>query len=224
MDRYEDGMTAPRHYVESGDMVRYDAPHEFGMKVNRYGHSYGRRAGESPWMVVAEIFEGAGAHEMSRYRGQPRNAMGQYKRARFSETFEDDKEHLASIIAEECEPEELAEKIVKEASEVITAATSRKIYDMFKEFAELAILICAFAENLPDEMVNAAGDEAVEYWQRKFGGHAARRGYSHSGAMRYSDGDYSEEMRRMYRSSQRDDDYDNPLMMHSRRGYGRRRY
>ena len=218
MDRYEDGMTAPRHYVESGDMVRYDAPHEFGTKMNRYAN----RAGESPWMVVAEIFGGMGKHgsEMSRYRGQPRNSMGRFKRMRFSETFEDDKEHLASIIAEECEPEELAEKIIKEASEVITAASSEKIYDMFKEFAELAILICAFAEHLPEEMVNAAGEEAIEYWQRKFGGHSARRGYSHSGAMRYSDdsGNYSEEMRRMYRS-RRDDDYDNPLMMHSRRGY-----
>jgi hypothetical protein len=40
--------------------------------------------------------------------------------------------------------------------------------------------------------------------------------------MRYSDdsGNYSEEMRRMYRS-RLDDDYDNPLMMHSRRGYRR---
>lgn len=221
MEHYEDGMTAPRHYVESGDMVRYDAPHEYGMKMNRYGHSYGRRAGESPWMVVAEIFDGAANREMSRYRGQPRNSMGRFKRMRFAETFEDDKEYLASMIAEECEPEEIAEKIVKEASEVITAASSEKIYDMFKEFAELAILICAFAEHLPEEMVNAAGDEAVEYWQRKFGGHAARRGYSHSGAMRYSDGDYREEMRRMYRSSRLDDDYDNPLMMHSRRGYRR---
>ena len=222
MDRYEDGMTAPRHYVESGDMVRYDAPHEFGMKMNRYAN----RAGESPWMGVAEIFGGMGKHgsEVSRYRGQPRNAMGQYKRARFSETFEDDKEHLASMIAKECEPEEIAEKIVKEASEVITAASSAKIYDMFKEFAELAILICAIAEHLPEEMVNAAGDEAVEYWQRKFGGHAARRGYSHSGAMRYSDGDYREEMRRMYRSHREDDYEENPLMSYNRRGYGRRRY
>ncbi|MBE6367049.1 MAG: hypothetical protein E7052_03960 [Lentisphaerae bacterium] len=76
-----------------------------------------------------------------------------------------------------------------------------------------------------EEQVNATGEEAVEYWQRKFGGHAARRGYSHSGAMRYSNGDYREEMRRMYRSSRRDDDYeDNPLMRHGRRGYGSRRY
>lgn len=220
MEHYEDGMTAPRHYVESSDMVRYDAPHEFGAKMNRYAN----RAGESPWMVVAEIFSGMGKHggEMSRYRGQPRNSMGRFKRMRFAETFEDDKEHLASIIAEECEPEELAEKIIKEASEVITAASSEKIYDIFKEFAELAIVICAFAEHLPEEMVNAAGEEAIEYWQRKFGGHSARRGYSHSGAMRYSDdsGNYSEEMRRMYRS-RRDDDYDNPLTMHSRRGYRR---
>lgn len=218
MEHYEDGMTAPRHYVESGDMVRYDAPHEFGTKMNRYAN----RAGESPWMVVAEIFGGMGKHgsEVSRYRGQPRNAMGQYKRMRFAETFEDDKERIAGMLAEECEPEELAEKIVKEASEVITAASSEKIYDMFKEFAELAIVMCAFAEHLPEEMVNAAGEEALEYWNRKVGGHSARRGYQHSGAMRYSDdsGNYSEEMRRMYRS-RRDDDYDNPLMMHNRRGY-----
>ena len=219
MEHYEDGMTAPRHYVESGDMVRYDAPHEFGTKMNRYAN----RAGESPWMVVAEIFGGMGRHggEMSRYRGQPRNAMGQYKRMRFAETFEDDKERIAGMLAEECEPEELAEKIVKEASEVITAASSEKIYDMFKEFAELAIVMCAFAEHLPEEMVNAAGEEALEYWNRKLE-HSARRGYQHSGAMRYSDdsGNYSEEMRRMYRS-RRDDDYDNPLMMHGRRGYRR---
>lgn len=219
MDRYEDGMTAPRHYVESGDMVRYDAPHEFGTKMNRYAN----RAGESPWMVVAEIFGGMGKHgsEMSRYRGQPRNSMGRFKRMRFAETFEDDKDRIAGMLAEECEPEELVERIVKEASEVITAASSEKIYDMFKEFAELAIVMCAFAEHLPEEMVNAAGEEALEYWNRKVG-HAARRGYQHSGAMRYSDdsGNYSEEMRRMYRS-RRDDDYDNPLMMHSRRGYRR---
>ena len=224
MDRYEDGMTAPRHYVESSDIVWADAPHEYGMKMNRYGHSYGRRAGETPWMVVAEIFESPASREMSRYRGQPRNAMGQYKRARFSETFEDDKENLASIIAESCEPDEIAEKIVKEASEVITAATTGKDFEMFKEFAELAILICAFAENLPEEMVNAAGEEAVEYWQRKFGGHAARRGYGHHNTMRYSDGNYQEEMRRMYRSHREDDYEENPLMSYKRRGYGRRRY
>lgn len=212
MEHYEDGMTAPRHYVESGDMVRYDAPHEFGTKMNRYAN----RAGESPWMVVAEIFGGMGKHgsEMSRYRGQPRNSMGRFKRMRFAETFEDDKERIAGMLAEECEPEELAEKIVKEASEVITAASSEKIYDMFKEFAELAIVMCAFAEHLPEEMVNAAGEEAIEYWQRKFE-HRSRYGH-----MRYSDGDYSEEMRRMYRS-RRDDDYDNPLTDYSRRGYRR---
>ena len=137
---------------------------------------------------------------------------------RFAETFEDDKERLAMMIAEEYEPEEIAEKIVKEASEVITAASSEKIYDMFKEFAELAIVMCAFAEHLPEDMINAAGEEALEYWGRKFS-YSARRGYHHSGAMRYSDGDYHEEMRRMYRSL-RDDDYaDNPLMMHSRREY-----
>ena len=212
MEHYEDGMTAPRHYVESGDMVRYDAPHEFGTKMNRYAN----RAGESPWMVVAEIFGGMGKHgsEMSRYRGQHRNSMGRFKRMRFAETFEDDKERIAGMLAEECEPEELAEKIVKEASEVITAASSEKIYDMFKEFAELAIVMCAFAEHLPEEMVNAAGEEAIEYWQRKFE-HRSRYGH-----MRYSDGDYSEEMRRMYRS-RRDDDYDNPLTDYSRRGYRR---
>jgi phosphoribosyl-ATP pyrophosphohydrolase len=208
MEKYEDGMTAPRHYVESGDMVRYDAPHEYGMKHNRYS----RADGESPWMVVAEIFGGMGKHgEMSRYRGQPRTSSGRFKRMRFAETFETDKEQLAAMIAEEYEPEEIAEKIVKEASEVITAASSEKIYDMFKEFAELAIVMCAFAEHLPEEMVNAAGEEALEYWQRKVG-HSARYGH---GMMRYSDGDYHEEMRRMYRS--RHDDYDNPLR-HYRRG------
>lgn len=217
MEKYEDGMTAPRHYVESGDMVRYDAPHEYGMKHNRYSHA----AGESPWMVVAEIFGGMGKHgEMSRYRSQPRTSTGRFKRMRFAETFETDKEHLAVMIAEEYEPEEIAEKIVKEASEVITAASSEKIYDMFKEFAELAIVICAFAEHLPEDMVNAAGEEALEYWSRKVG-HSARRGYQ-SGAMRYSDesGNYNEDMRRMYRS-RRDDDYDNPLTGYNRRAYRR---
>lgn len=219
MERYEDGMTAPRHYVEGGEVVRYDAPHEFGAKMNRYSHK-----GESPWTVVAEIFDGSeGAREFSRYRGQPRNSMGRFKRMRFSETFEDDKEYLASTIAEECEPDEILEHATKEASQLITAATSGKVYDMFKEFAELAILVCAFAEHLPEEMVNAAGEEAIEYWQRKFGGHSARRGYSHSGAMRYSDGNYSEEMRRMYRS-RRDGDYDNPLTEYGRRYMGYRRY
>lgn len=214
MDRYEDGMTAPRHYVETNDIVRHDAPHDYGMKLNRY--SYSRRANnESPWMIVAEIF-GGDDREMSRYRGQPRTSSGRFKRMRFSETFSDDKERLAGMIADECEPEEIIEKVIKEASEVITAASSEKIYDMFKEFAELAILICAFAENLPEEMVNAAGDEAIEYWQRKF---AHRSRYGHS-SMRYSDGDYSEEMRRMYRS-RRDDDYDNPLTGYSRRSYRR---
>ena len=82
---------------------------------------------------------------------------------------------------------------------------------MFKEFAELAIEMCAFAERLPEDMVNAAGGETLEYWQRKVG-HSAR--YWHR-MMRYSDGDYNEEMRRMYRS--RHDDYDNPPM-HYRRG------
>ena len=215
MEHYEDGMTAPRHYVESGDMVRYDAPHEYGTKMNRYSS---KKDGSShPWMVVAEIFDGAGGRETMRYRGQPRNSMGQYKRMRFSETFSEEKEHLARIIAEECEPEEILEHATKEASQLITAATSGKVYDMFKEFAELALLVCAFAEHLPDEMVNAAGEEAIEYWQRKYS-HRSRYGH-----MRYSDGDYSEEMRRMYRG-RRDDDYDNPLTDYGRRYMGYRRY
>ena len=45
---------------------------------------------------------------------------------RFAETFEDDKERIAGMLAEECEPEELAEKIVKEACEFITAASSTR--------------------------------------------------------------------------------------------------
>ena len=44
---------------------------------------------------------------------------------------------------------------------------------MFKEFAELATEMCAFAEHLPEDMVNAAGGETLEYWQRKVG-HSAR--------------------------------------------------
>ena len=38
---------------------------------------------------------------------------------------------------------------------------------MFKEFAELAIEMCAFAEHLPEDMVNAAGEETLEYCSAK---------------------------------------------------------
>lgn len=206
MANYSEGMTSPVHYTEGESMIRYDAPHDYGAKLNRYSHA----GNESPWMVVAEIFGGMGSRggEMSRYRGQPRTSTGKFKSMRFADTFEPDKERLASMIAEEYEPEEIIEKVVKEASEVITAASSEKIYDMFKEFAELAIVMCAFAEHLPEEMVNAAGEEALEYWHRKVG-HSARYGH-HGSMMSYSDGDYHEEMRRMYRS-RRDDYEDNPL-------------
>lgn len=205
MANYSEGMTSPVHYTDGEAMIRYDAPHDYGAKLNRYSHA----GNESPWMVVAEIFGGMGGRgEMSRYRGQPRTSTGRFKSMRFADTFEPDKERLASMIAEEYEPEEIIEKVVKEASEVITAASSEKIYDMFKEFAELAIVMCAFAEHLPEEMVNAAGEEALEYWHRKVG-HSARYGH-HGSMMSYSDGDYHEEMRRMYRS-RRDDYEDNPL-------------
>lgn len=216
MANYSEGMTSPVHYTDGEAMIRYDAPHDYGAKLNRYSHA----GNESPWMVVAEIFGGMGGRggEMSRYRGQPRTSTGRFKSMRYADTFESEKEHLAATIAEECEPEELLEKIIKESSEVITAASSEKIYDVFKEFAELAILICAFAEHLPDEMVNAAGDEALEYWERKFT-HKSRRGYDYNrNAMHYSDemGRYHEGMRRMYRS-RRDDYEDNPLMGYERR-------
>ena len=76
---------------------------------------------------------------------------------------------------------------------------------MFTDFAELAMLICAFAENLPEEMVNAADKEAVEYWQCKFGGHDACRGYSNHNTMRYNNGNCHEAMRQMYSSFRKDD-------------------
>ena len=64
----------------------------------------------------------------------------------------------------------LIEKAIKEASEFIQRATDGDEYEMFKEFAELCILMKAVAEFMPEELEEKACEKALEYYSRKVEG------------------------------------------------------
>ena len=179
---YAEGMTthanSDSYLVPGGDMIR-----------SMHGFHRNRRSNDAsaPWEMFAE-FSGtinnrrAGEYdhaEHSFYRGQPRTASGRYRRSmmRYSHEFEEGKERVAGMLAEECEPEDLLDKAIKEAGEFVTYAASGKPFEAMKEFAELAILACAIAEHLPEDLTEAAEMEALEYYERKVD--HGRRSYAH---------------------------------------------
>lgn len=201
---YAEGMTTHSNsdsfLVPDGDKIR-----------RLYGHSRREHDAATPWEMYAEFAgtinnrrmdDGYEDKEHSFYRGQPRTASGKFRRSmmRYSHEFEEGKERVAGMLAEECEPEELLDKAIKEAGEFVTYAISGKPFEAMKEFAELAILVCAIAEHLPEELTEAAEMEALEYYERKV---------DHRNRSRH--------MSEHYR-------HDNPLADYSsRRSYGYRR-
>jgi hypothetical protein len=108
-------------------------------------------------------------YEKMRYRGQPRTAGGRFKRVRFGHEHDCEgmKEKVGSMLAETYEQDWLIEKAIKEASEFIKCATEGDEYEMFKEFAELCILMKAVAEFMPEELEEKACEKALEYYARK---------------------------------------------------------
>lgn len=194
---YAEGMTthsnSDSYLVPGGDKIR-----------RLYGHSRRSHDAATPWEMYAEFtgtinnrrsgeYDDGG--ERSFYRGQPRTASGKFRRSmmRSSREFEMGKEEVAGILAGQCEPEELLDKAIKEAGEFVTYAASGKPFEAMKEFAELAILVCAIAEYLPDELTEAAEMEALEYYERKVDHHSRR---SYHG---YSSNPLSDYNRRNYR-------------------------
>lgn len=164
---YAEGMTT------RGNTDSY-LPRENGL----LGHHRSRRSDAStPWEMFAE-FSGTINNRRSEsdwnegehmfYRGQPRTASGRYRRMmRRSRQFEENKEHIADMLAEQCDPESLLDKAIKEAGEFVTYAASGKPFEAMKEFAELAILVCAISEHLPEDLTEAAEMEALDYYERK---------------------------------------------------------
>ena len=177
---YAEGMTT------HGTTDSYLPPHHMGEEDARrmYRRSHMDDA-SGPWEMFAE-FSGTlnnrrssgDWEDHSYYRGQPRTASGRFRRMmRSSREFESGKEKIAGELSEIYEPQELLEKAVKEASEFITYATSGKPFEAMKEYAELAILVCAISEHLPEDVTEAAEMEALEYYERKVergGGHHYR--------------------------------------------------
>ena len=105
--------------------------------------------------------------EHMRYRGQPRTASGRFKRMRYGHDCEHVKERIGAELAESHDQDWLIEKAIKEAGEFIKAAADRDEYEMFKEFAELCILMKGVAEFIPEELEEQACEKALEYYAKK---------------------------------------------------------
>lgn len=146
----------------SNDMMRYSG---------RLRHS---SEGEGPWEVVAEMIapfiNRYDRDEEARYsRREPRTSTGRFKQMRFSREMESDKDEVAAMLAREYGREELLDKAIKEASELIKCASENKEYEVLREFSELCIVVKAFAEFVPEDLEEQACEEAVEYYGRKVG-------------------------------------------------------
>ena len=145
---------------------------------NESMHNSMRAAHENNWDGPAEMVDRFRADgidmnryggERSFYRGQPRTASGRFKRMRFSQEMEHEKEKIAPELAEMYGFDHLKECAIKEASELIKAATEGDEYAMFKEFAELCVIMKALEEEMPEGLPESAGVEAIEYYKRKIG-------------------------------------------------------
>lgn len=149
MTRYNNSMRAAH------ENNRWDGPADMLDRFNADGVDLSRYGNEP------------GGHSFSRYRGQPRTASGRFKRMRFSQEMEHEKEQLAPVLAEVYGYDHLKECAIKEASELIKAATEGDEYTMVKEFSELCVIMKAFSELLPESIEERAGEEAVNYYKRK---------------------------------------------------------
>ncbi len=153
------------------------------------GHGYASRHPHEAWGALAEFakrfmeeyypdhewerraseyaMHDTSGPEHIRYRGQPRTASGRFKRVRYGHDYESVKERLGSELAETHGQEWLIEKAIKEAGEFIKAAADQDEYEMFKEFAELCIVMKGVAEFLPEELEEQACEKALEYYSKK---------------------------------------------------------
>ena len=149
-----------------GGMMRYG---NTGMSNRRARHS----GEEGPWEVIAEMVAPFINHydgEDVRYsRNQPRTSTGRFKRMRYSHELEGEKEEVAMQLAREFGREELLDKAIKEASELIKCASENKTYEVLREFSELCIVVKAFAEFVPEDLEEQACEEALDYYARKAG-------------------------------------------------------
>lgn len=175
MTRYGDSTMRTAHegnnWDGAGEMLdRFKAD---GIEMHRYGNE-------------------PGGHSYSRYRGQPRTASGRFRRMRFSHELEKEKEELAPVLAEMYGYDHLKDCAIKEASEVIKAATEGDEYAMLKEFSELCVIMKAFAELIPEDIEERAAEEAVEYYSRK-------AEHAHYGHEQHPFGDFMRRSRRRYR-------------------------
>lgn len=186
------------HESYSEDVVRYDDLKAMGMTRPNPRMRYAGDNGGNHWETARNMMESF-SHpehrarlmsedgEHSYYRGQPRTASGRFRRMRFAAEYESRKDEVAEALAEEWNPEDLTECAIKEASELIKAATEKKHFEMFKEFAELCVIMKALSEFLPDGIEEAATEEAITYYERKTG-HRSRNAfeeYSRCSSRRY---------------------------------------
>lgn len=112
----------------------------------------------------------SGDNESMRYRGQPRTSTGRFKRARYGhemEEIEECKEVVGAMLAETKGKDWLIQKAIKEAGEFIEAASDRDEYEMFKEFAELCILMKGVGGLIPEDLEEEAYRKALEYYSKK---------------------------------------------------------
>lgn len=100
------------------------------------------------------------------YRGQPRSANGRFRHMR-GHDCESTKERVGAELAQSHDMEWLIEKAVKEAGEFVKAAADRDEYQMFREFAELCIVMKGVAEYIPAELEEQACEKALEYYSKK---------------------------------------------------------
>ena len=149
-----------------GGMMRYGNSAMGSRRVRHAGE-------EGPWEVIAEMvapFIDRYDGEDVRYsRNQPRTSTGRFKRMRYAHELEGEKEEVAMQLAREFEREELLDKAIKEASELIKCASENKPYEVLREFSELCIVVKAFAEFVPEDLEEQACEEALDYYARKVG-------------------------------------------------------
>lgn len=162
------------------------------VRIGNDGRSYSSRRPGEAWTALAEFAKrfmedyypeehmrrvsewDRYDNEFARYRGQPRTRTGRFKKMRYMrrgrechEDIEQCKEMVGGMLAETYGEDWIIEKAIKEASEFIEAAVKGDDYEMFKEFAELCILMKGAAEFIPEDLEEEACRKALEYYARK---------------------------------------------------------
>lgn len=155
---------ASRHPGETWNALT-DFAKRFMEEYYPYDNELMRRASEYA-MHDTSGYDGWHHPEHVRYRGQPRTASGRFK-SRYGHDCEHVKERIGCELAETHGKEWLIEKATKEAGEFIKAAADRDEYQMFREFAELCIVMKGVAEFIPEELEEQACEKALEYYSRK---------------------------------------------------------